>query len=855
MTVGLLQHRIAGQPVVIPPTGVGWTTFKLGAAGQITAIDIVPDATLGQVMVVRADTLGCYWYDKNAVNHGNAGGLGVWKQMVTKQSMPNITDVYRHAGGGCWEIKIAPSNTSRFYMVAGDGLIFRTENRGVSWVACGILPGGPYSVFANDQTSKFVTGKIAVDPNNADKVFVSTPYNGVFVSTNAGVSWTAVPQIAFGMNTPEYKIGTSTTSNNIATGTHTFTLTSGVWYWQPGSKLIAYQTSNPANQLSCVVTTSPAQSSATGTVNVLANGTRGSGTNITDWTLDWDNFQQKESLAPIINYVNSSLIYAGAYGVGVWRSTDGGTNWTFLNSANMPTKPGKLDIDSNGVLYVTNWLDYTLWKYVGSTWTNVSAAITGYAGFGACIHPTDPLKIFIGSSNVWYYTTNGGSTWSMKMESAGPRTATDIPHLANVEPFTIGNAEWGPDNVIYIADGIGVWKLLPADIPMNSGLRAPVTSQSIGIEQLVVNWIQSRVGQPLAIICMDRALFVISDQTKYPLICKSQAIVTAGPNHADIHEGYALEYASSSPSFMLALVGESFTAYGAFYLLKSTDNGATWTKHATNPTGITASSGCVAALTPTNWLWVEANGWNAPSSLGGRVWYTKDAGATWAQITAPGIAALSDGWYGPSAFYSLRRHIAVADRVNGNFYMYNSGSVLPGVWRSTDGGVNFARVCTTRLDGVSVAASHVDQWSCQIRPLPPYPGYTGGEMYITAGINDPGAFGAQLHELKDIGSSVTMTPIAGTSEVWTVGIGKAKTGNTYPTIFIYGGVDAAHDVAGIGGRGVWMSDDHCLHWTRLSPTLFVNDALDAPGVIEGDMDVYGKCYVGFFGYGIATYTP
>lgn len=851
MTVGLLSFagKSAGGALAS-----GWSQFKLGAGGQVSSIDIVPDATLGQVMMARADTYGCYWYDKNAVNPGNAGGLGCWVQMITDQTLPapNI-DIYRHAAGGGWAIRIAPSNTSRFYLFAGgDGKIYRTDNRGTSWTECGALPGGPYYVSANDGTSKLSSYKLAVDPNNADKVFVATPWNGVFVSTNAGVSWATVSQIPFGLNYTGNTIGSSTTSNNVSSGTHTFTVATA-WYWNTGAKFLAWQTSNPTNQLSCVVTNAPV-TSVTTTVNVPATSVRGSGTGVTDWTLGWDNGQGHEPGAPIITFVNSSLIYAGVYGVGVYKSIDGGTNWTIQNSANMPLQPGRILADRNGLVYVVNYSNLSLWKHVGgTTWTNISA-VTGYAGGNFCINPNNELQIFIGGHNQWYYSTDGGVTWSLRMESAGTRTATDISYLATVEPFTVGQSVWGPDNIIYISDGVGVWKLLPADIPMASGIRPPVTSMSIGIEQLVVNWIQSRPsGLPLQLVCMDRAVFVITDQTKYPLTCKTQAIAYADATHTDINEGYSIDYASNDPTFSIALIGLGFTPYGTFFTVKSSDSGANWTR-VTNPSGITASGGCIVALTSTNWLWVEANGWQSASSLGGRIYYTTNGGTNWAQITTPGLA-VGDGFYGPPSNYSLRRQIAIADRVNGNFYLYNSGSVLPGIWRSTDGGANFARVCTTRLDGYAPGVQFQDQFSCQFRPLPPYSGYTGGEMYATAGIEDPGNPGSTLYECKDVGSSVTMTAIAGTSNVWCVGIGKEKPGNTYPTIFIYGIIDIAHDVAGIGGQGVWQSDNHCATWKKLTPTKFVNHSMDAIGTVEGDMNVYGKCYVGFFGNGMMVYTP
>ena len=736
------------EPVEPPPQPIestGWQTFKLGAGGQLSSIDITADGT----KVIRADTLGCYWYDTAAPNPGNAGGTGCWQQLVSEATLPT-PEMYRNAGGGGWEIRIAPSLTTRFYMYhGGDSKIYRTDDRGKSWTTCGALPGGPYYVAANDGTSKFVNYKMAVDPDNADKVIVATPKNGIFVSADAGVSWAAIADVA------------------------------------PGSAF-------------------------PGSAGEYAGNT--------------------------IAFVDSALVYAGTYGVGVYQSSDGGASWTLLDSANMPVKPGKLRVDSNGVLYVADWSDYSLWKYDGTAWVNVHAGLTGHVGFGVAINPANPLQMFTGDSGSWYYSIDGGANWSYNMTGPNTKTDTDIPYLGTIIPFTVSNVVWGPDDIIYIADGVGVWQLRPADIPMTSYNHPPLTSISIGIEQLVVNWIQSKPSNSLQIICMDRGVFVVDDQSKYPLTCKSQAISVA-----DINEGYSIDYAANDPAFSIALVGEGFTPYGVFYIIKSHDNGATWVKAASNPPGIIASGGCVAALTATNWLWVEANGWNAASNYGGRVYYTKDGGSSWAEVSTPGLA-VGDGFFGPPSTYSLRRQIAVADRVNGNFYLYNSGSVAPGIWRSTDGGANFTRVCTTRLDGGAAQ----DAWNCQFRPLPPYPGYLGGEMYATGGIEDPGNPGSALYECKDIGSSVTMTAIQGPSHVWSVGFGAPKPdGDGYPAVFIYGVVD--------GGQGVWRSDDHCASWTKLTPTKFVNGSLDQINVIEGDLNVYGKCYIGFAGSGVAVY--
>ena len=44
---------------------------------------------------------------------------------------------------------------------------------------------------------------------------------------------------------------------------------------------------------------------------------------------------------------NTQTIYTTSYGIGVYRSIDGGANWTFLNSPRMPIFPGQLIVDQD----------------------------------------------------------------------------------------------------------------------------------------------------------------------------------------------------------------------------------------------------------------------------------------------------------------------------------------------------------------------------------------------------------------------------------------------------------------------------------------------------------------------------
>ena len=232
------------------------------------------------------------------------------------------------------------------------------------------------------------------------------------------------------------------------------------------------------------------------------------------------------------------------------------------------------------------------------------------------------------------------------------------------------------------------------------------------------------------------------------------------------------------------------------------------------------SGGVLACSTPDQIVWEEGNN--------GGLWYTSNGGRSWSR-SATGLPQNDPGWHGGNF---LDRQNVIADRVNiGTYYAYNSGLIAPGIYKSTDGGKTFAVTAVRgHFDGA-------DRYNAQMRSVPG----VAGNFYYTSGNNIP--MGVQrFHECNDSGM-VGCSAVAGVSDVWSFGFGKAKPGGSgYPTIFIYGQVN--------GAFGLWRSDDHHATWVKLS-NAFVNDSEDQVRVVEGDSNTYGTVYVGFNGSGFA----
>ena len=110
-----------------------------------------------------------------------------WVQLVTATSLPAAfvaANSLASSSAGVYEIQMAPSNSNIMYMML-DGYIFSSTNKGTTWTQTSFAQ---VSADPNASTRQYGQ-KIAIDPNNPNIVYVGTPRNGLWVTTNGGTSW------------------------------------------------------------------------------------------------------------------------------------------------------------------------------------------------------------------------------------------------------------------------------------------------------------------------------------------------------------------------------------------------------------------------------------------------------------------------------------------------------------------------------------------------------------------------------------------------------------------------------------------------------------------------------------------
>ena len=503
-----------------------------------------------------------------------------------------------------------------------------------------------------------------------------------------------------------------------------------------------------------------------------------------------------------------STIYISSYGSGVYQSVDAGASWRRLIGG--PTNVSHGKCASDGAYYVTGDDGRSVWRYQSGSWANITPSAENWDTIA--IDPFDPARILaIRSGGYLDITRDRGATWGGIIWGPGfnHRVAKDIPWLAwtNEIYMSTGDVAFDPvvQNRLWFAEGIGVWF---TDVETDSTYPKSVTfiSQSRGIEQLVANQIVAPPGGKPVVASWDRPVFYVNSRDEYPL--------THGPDDQHgIVMGWALDYASSKPDFIVGLMnwwGVEESGY-------SNDGGRTWRTFSAHPDVVGSKiGGGIAASTPENIVWAPSD--NATP------YYSNDGGATWLQAAIKGTPTSGETGWGFA--YYLNRHIVAADRVAfGTFYIYN---YLKGLYRSSDGGATWALVHSREIAPFS-------GFNATLKTVPGQKGH----LFFSSGPQDGNIHPAANPFMRSTDGGATWTAVPKVLEVRAFGFGKPS--GEYATIFICGWVGGVY--------GIWRSDDDARSWTQIGT--FPLDSLDDVKAIDGDKNVQNLVYLGFAGSGYA----
>ncbi len=313
-------------------------------------------------------------------------------------------------------LAINPQTPDTLYAGTRYGGVFKSTNGGANWTATGLT----YTD----------VNALAINPQTPDTLYAGTDGDGVFKSTNGGTNWTAMNTDLTNTNVLALAINPQTPDTLYAgTNAGVFKSTNGATNWTAMNTGITN-----TNVLALAINPQ--------TPDTLYAGTDGDGvfksTNGgTNWTAMNTGITNTDVLALAINPQTPDTLYAGTSGtIGgvVLESTDGGRNWTRMNTGFVfdyvlaltinPETPDTLYVGTyyGGVFRNTNGT--TNWIATGLTSTDVLAL---------AINPQTPDTLYAGT----YYggvfrSTNGGTNWTAMNTGL---TSTNVLALA-INPQT-----------------------------------------------------------------------------------------------------------------------------------------------------------------------------------------------------------------------------------------------------------------------------------------------------------------------------------------------------------------------------------------------------------------------------------
>ncbi len=373
-------------------------------------------------------------------------------------------------------IAFHPSNPNIIYIAAAQGGVWKTTDGGVNWTVL------------TDNLGSISSGDIAIDPSDPNILYYGTGElnysldcqygDGIYKSTNAGISWNKIATSSFiGTYIAKIIIDPSNSNNVYCAGSSgVFKSTNAGINWTNFLTINASSLlMNPSNPAVLYTSSGSGQSFIYRSINagltwqLLTDGLTISSGRRTQLAISPDN----------PNYIYASIASTSGALLGLYRTTNGGDNWTLQNSStNYMSSQGWYDNavtvvpgDPNSVLAAgldvylstnggvtlsqkTSWstgntnnfshADVHYLTYHGSvlyccsdggvykstdngtSWTDLNAKISTLQFESADYDPTNIQKIYGGcQDNNKQTTTNSGFVWLQRTTGDGGYTIVD----------------------------------------------------------------------------------------------------------------------------------------------------------------------------------------------------------------------------------------------------------------------------------------------------------------------------------------------------------------------------------------------------------------------------------------------
>jgi photosystem II stability/assembly factor-like uncharacterized protein len=367
----------------VPSEPYQWRNAVIGGGGFVTGLITHPRAK--NLIYARTDVGGAYRWDENSQH---------WIPITDSFSPADFT--------GIESLAVDPNDTNRVYLAAGiyensQSAIFRSDNQGRTWRQTAV----PFKMGGNE-TGRFNGERLVVNPNDGHILFFGSRRDGLWKSTDRGATWNRVesfPKIA-------------------ADG------------------------------------------------QALNNNRR---------------FFRNRSVGIICVLFDKQTIYAAVStpGTNLFSSIDGGKNWQPVPGQPIGLRPNHVVLAADGILYLSygkepgpnTMTDGAVWKFNPgkNLWTDITPLKSpdGDQSFGygtVAVDPENPAVILASTFCHWqphdeiFRSTNSGATWSPLFVNATWNSG-NAPYAGTIKPHWIGSIAISPfdSNKIWFTTGYGIW--------------------------------------------------------------------------------------------------------------------------------------------------------------------------------------------------------------------------------------------------------------------------------------------------------------------------------------------------------------------------------------------------------------
>lgn len=621
-----------------------------------------------------------------------------------------------NVGGRVVDIEFNPVDPNIVYAGFATGGVFKSTDMGNSW----------FPVF--DSLAVLTIGDIGIDPQNPEVIYVGTgeangghnnfPGGGVFKSTNGGLTWNF---LGLEQTTSIGRVLVHPTNSNIVY------LAAIGSYFAPNPERGVYKSIDAGAtwNLSLFI------SDTTGAIDIIMDPTNPD--------------RMMASMWERVRRPNSSHLYGPSSGI--YKTTDGGSNWQEIPSANGLPDPDAQNVGRIGLaqspidpdiiyaLYTDGNFIISLFKSTnfGDSWTDVdpdneledgASSFSWYFG-QVRVHPTNPDIVYV-MDVAFMRSTNGGSSWPIIYGYNGPSQLHVDHHALAFHPTNPSIIFSGNDGGINISTDAGVnWGPhihVPATQFYEIGLDAsnPLAyyggTQDNGTNRTLdgglSNWNRIWGGD---------GFYVIVDFTNSNII------------YAESQNGYLVKSTDGGSNWDVALTGinsneptnwstpvimdpnnNNILYYGTNFLYRTTNAAGNWTKVSPQLTdwvpGRRLGTITTIAVAPTNSNVIYVG------TDDSHVWISDDNGTTWNEISD----GLPERWVTRIAVDPTDENIVYA-----TFNGLKWKDPQPHVFRSTNKGTTWTNI-SSNLPDAPVNAFAVD-------PVEPHRLYVGNDvgMYVS----------------------------------------------------------------------------------------------------------------------------